>query len=66
MKNTKLVHWKTEGGEFQTKHQSKVEIVLPELNVTKSMTRNFRVDDLEGNRKHNMRIERDILPKLKI
>ena len=40
-KNTKPVRWKTQGGEFQKNYQSKVEIVLPELDTKRSITWNY-------------------------
>ena len=48
------------------KHQSKVEIVLPELDAMKSITWNFHVDDSQGNYKYNMILGSDILSKLQI
>ena len=40
-----MVSWNIQGGELQTKYQSKVDILLPELDATKIITRDFHVGD---------------------
>ena len=37
-KKTTPLHWKTQGGEFRIKHQSKVEILSSEIYAAKRMT----------------------------
>ena len=59
-------HQENQGGEFQTRHQRKVEIVLLELDATKSITWNFYVDELHRNHTYNTLLGRDILFELQI
>ena len=54
------VCWSIEGVGFNTSYTSKVKILLPELNVTKSVTYNFHMNYSQGNHSHN------ILTELKI
>ena len=65
-KTTKTVHWSIQGGNFNTNYTSKVEIVLPKLDIIKSVTWNFHVDVSQGKRRYNMILGHDILSKLKI
>ena len=60
-KKTTPFRCKTQGGKFQTKHQSDVEILLPELDATKIIICNFRVDESQGNHKYNMIMGHDML-----
>ena len=48
-KKTNLFRWITEGGDFNNNYTVKVEIVIPESDVKKSVTWSFHVDDSQGN-----------------
>ena len=43
-KNTQIVRWSTQCGDFQTNYTTNIEFILPELVATKSVTWNFEVD----------------------
>ena len=64
-KNNKPVHWSKKVGDFNTHYTSKVEIVLPELDATKSVMWNFHLDELQGNHRYNIILGHNILFKLK-
>ena len=65
-KNTQPVKWSTQGGGFLTTHKTNVELVLPELDATKSMTWNFHMDDSQKNSRYDMIMGRDLLLELKL
>ena len=60
-KNTKKVCWGTQVGDFNTSYKSKVEILIPDLDSTKSVTWNFHVGESQGTHRCDMIIGRDIL-----
>ena len=64
-KMTKSVRWSTQGGDLHTNSKSKVENLLHELDVTKSIIWNFHVDDSPRNHKCDMILGRGIFSKLK-
>ena len=51
---TNPVHWRTQGGGFNKNYTSKVEMVLPELDLMKKLSWDFHVDDLQGNHGYDM------------
>ena len=48
-KNTQPVKWITQGGDFLITYTASVELVLSELDATKSLAWNFEVDDSKKN-----------------
>ena len=65
-KHTASVTWKPKEVNSKKKHQSKVEIVLPELDTTKIISRNFHLNDSHGNHKYDVILGRDILSELQV
>ena len=53
-KKTQTVKWSTQGGDFLTIYKTNVELVLPELDATKSVTWSFHVYDLQKNSPYDM------------
>ena len=49
---TNPVRWSTQGGDFNTDYTFKVENALVGLNLTKSVTWNFHLDDLHRNHRY--------------
>ena len=45
---TNPVYLSTQGGDFNTNYTSKEEIVLNELDTTKIVTWDFRIDESQG------------------
>ena len=64
-KITKPVYWSTKVDYFNTSYNIQVDIVLYELDATKSLMWNFRVGDSQGNHRCDMILRRDKLSKLK-
>ena len=65
-KKTQPVKWITRGGNFLTTHKTNVELVLPELDVTKSVTWVFHVNDSQKKFRYDMILGWELLlePKL--
>ena len=49
-----------------TTYKTNVELLLPELDVTKSVTWNFHVDDSQKNSRYDMIIGQELLSYLKL
>ena len=64
LKKTNLVRWSTQGGDLKNKFTTKVEIFLPELDVTKSVMWYFHLDDLQGHHMYDMILGLDIFSGL--
>ena len=62
---TMQFRWITQGGDFNTSYNSKVEILLPELDEAKSMTWNLYVGDFQGKHIYDMILGRDIFLDIK-
>ena len=62
--NTKPVLWSIQVGDSNTIFTTKVEIFLPEIEVTNFLTCTFRVDDLQGRHIYGMIMWREILSEL--
>ena len=60
-KKTQPVKWITQGDDFLTTYKTNVELVRPELDVTKSVTWNFHVNDSQKNSRYYMSIGRYLL-----
>ena len=56
---TNPVYLSTQGGDFNTNYTSKEEIVLNELDTTKSVTWNFHIDESQGTHRDDMILGRD-------
>ena len=65
-KNTQPVKQITQGGDFLTTYKTNVELVLPELDATKSVTWSFHVGELQKNSQYDMIIGRYLLLELKL
>ena len=63
---TKPVRWSKKGGGFNTNYTIKVEVVLHELSVTKSVMWNFHVNNSQENHGYNMVLGRNIFSELNI
>ena len=48
-KHTQPVKCSTQGDDFITTYKTNVELILPELDVTKRVTCSFQVDELQKN-----------------
>ena len=56
----------TQGGDFLTTYKINVELVLPELDATKSVMWSFHVDDSQKNSRYGMIIGKYLLLELKL
>ena len=65
-KKTQPVKWSTQGGDFLTTYKTNVELVLPELDVTKSVMWSFHVDDLQKHSRYDTIIGWYLLLELKL
>ena len=65
-KNTQTFKWSTQGGDFLTTYTKNVELVIPELDATKSVTWSFHVDDSQKNSRYDMIIGRYLLLEPKV
>ena len=65
-KKTQTFKWSTQGGDFLTTYTKNVELVIPELDATKSMTWTFHVYYLQKNPRYDMIIGKDLLLELKL
>ena len=65
-KKTQTFKWSTQGGDFLTTYTKNVELVIPELDATKSVTWSFHVDDSQKNSRYDMIIGRYLLLELKL
>ena len=65
-KNTQPVKWSTQGGDVLTTYKTNVEFVLPELDVTKSLTWSFHVNDSQKKSRYDMIIGQDLLLEIKL
>ena len=65
-KKTQPVKWSTQGSDFLTTYKTNVKWIQLELNVTKSVTWNFHVDDLQKNWWYVMIIGPDLFSKLQL
>ena len=61
---TNPVRWSTQGGDFNTDYTFKVENALVGLNLTKSVTWNFHLDELQDTYWYIMILGSDILYKI--
>ena len=59
-KNTKQVRWSTQGGDLNTNYTNKVEILLPDIYATKTVTWNFHINDSQGRHRKDMKLGCDI------
>ena len=65
-KMTKPVRRSTQGGDFNINQRSKVQIVLPEIYATKSVTWNFHMNDSQVPHMYGMILGWDIFSELNI
>ena len=64
-KKTQPVKWSTQGGDFLTTYKTNVELLLPELDIIKSVTWSFHVGDFQKKSRNEMIIGRYLLLELK-
>ena len=65
-KKTQSVKWITHSSDFLTTYKTNLELVLPELEATKSVTWRFHVNDLQKISRYDMIIVRYLLLELKL
>ena len=65
-KNTKQVRWSTQGGDFNTKYTSKVENVMPGIDVKTIVIWNFHVGGWQITHRYDMILGRNIFYGLNI
>ena len=65
-KNTQLIKWITQGGDFLTTYLKNVELVLSELDATKSVTWSFHVDDSRKISRYDMILGQDLFLEIKL